>query len=290
MFPLFHGLFGGRALPTHPAVDVLSRRRLIHGESWLEIAAVPLRIFLTGREGSPAQFDGVFNPIFFAGIAAACGRAARREHRLLLAFAAVYFFIAFFQTDMRVRYVLPILPPLAWITASALADLGRRRPLLAGTLLAGAIVFSAAYAADHWRQTDPLAYLSGREDRSTYVARFVPELPVVEYANAHLPAEARLYLAFLGNRSYYCRRPFTYDTYFSGTTLLQHIERSHNPTELVGRLHADGITHMIAADELLARYLTDNLPADAADRWRAFAGAHLTRLRSDHGVSLYEIG
>jgi hypothetical protein len=288
-FPLFRGVFGGRELADRPGLDVFSRRRLLYGESWFEIAAIPVRVFTTGREGDPGRFDGVLCPLLLLGIAAACRRGAPREHRLLLGFAAAYFGVAFLQASLRVRYIVPILPPLALITAPALADVLRRRRRLGAAILAAGALFTAAHVAGKWQEIDPVAYLSGRESRTAYVARFVPELPVVEYANQTLPPSARLYLAFLGTRSYYCRRPFTYDYYFSGVTLRRYLESSDDAGEVVERFKGDGITHMIAADELLARYLTDNLDAPALERWQMFAANHLTRETSAQGVSLYAI-
>jgi hypothetical protein len=289
-FPLFNGLFHGRPLPERPGgVDLFTRRRVLYDESWAEIAAIPVRIFTTGREGDPGRFDGVFCPLMLIGIAAALRRRARREQRLLLAFAAGYFFIAFFQTTLRARYILPMLPALALITAPVLAEiLSRRRAVGVGLLAAGAI-FTGAHVAARWSEIEPLAYLTGQESRMEYVARFVPEGPVVDYANRSLPADAHLYLAFLGTRSYYCRRPFTYEYYFSGLTLRRYVESSEDPAEIVQRFKGDGITHMIAADELLGRYLIDNLDSPGLERWQMFAANHLTRETSAQGVSLYAI-
>jgi len=289
-FPLFHGIFGGRELPDRGGgIDVLTRRRLLYGESWAEVAAVPLRIFTTGREGDPARFDGVLCPLMLIGIAAALRRGAPREQRLLLAFAAAFLGIAFFQTSLRARYIVPMLPPLALITAPALAEILSRRRVLGGALLAAGALFTLSHLSDKWRQVDPLAYLGGEESRDEYVARFVPEFPVIEYANHALPADARLYLAFLGTRSYYCRRPFTYDYYFSGVTLRRYLESSGDPAEVVERFRDDGITHMVAADALLGRFLEDNLDTPTLERWQVFAANHLTRETSAQGVSLYAI-
>jgi hypothetical protein len=135
----------------------------------------------------------------------------------------------------------------------------------------------------------PLDYLAGRQSREEYVARFVPEFPVVDYANQALPDDAGLYLAFLGTRSYYCRRRFTYDYYFSGVTLRQYLEASDDAGEVLARFRGDGITHMIAADELLSRFLLDNLDRPTLERWQMFASTHLTRQTSAQGVSLYAI-
>lgn len=290
VFPLYNGLFGGRALPDRGgAVDLITKRRELYGESWGDIALIPVRLFTTGRDGDPARFDGVFCPLMLLGIAAALRRRAPREHRLLLAFAAAYFGIAFFQTSLRVRYILPMLPALALITAAVLAEILARRRALGAALLAGGALFTTAHLVAKWDEVEPLAYLAGGESREEYLARFVPEAPVVEYANRSLPADARLYLAFLGTRSYYCRRPFTYDYYFSGLTLRRYVESSGDASEVLERFRGDGITHMIAADELLGRYLIDNLDSPSLERWQMFATNHLTRETSAQGVSLYAI-
>ena len=41
-------------------------RRQIYGESWWEIALIPIRVFFGGRDDSPAHFDGRTNPFFIA--------------------------------------------------------------------------------------------------------------------------------------------------------------------------------------------------------------------------------
>jgi len=289
LFPLFAEFAGGRPPTPRPAIDVFSRRRFLHGETWPEIAAVPVRVFLTGREGSPAQFDGVLHPLFLLGIAAALRRKASREQRLLLGFAAAYFACVFFQTDMRARYLLPTVPAAALLTTSAIVRIGRRNPGLASALLAAGALFSGAHLVDRWLRLNPLALWTGRESRAAYVARHVPEFPVVEYANRNLPENALVYLAFLGNRSYYLARSFVYDTYYSGTTLREAAEAGETADELAARLRHRGITHLLAADGLLARYLGDNLSSAGLERWNTFAARHLVPLASHAGVTLYEI-
>src|ERR1051325_1125592 len=50
LFPLMNNLFHGRPIAEVPALTEVTRRRLIYGESWLEIVSTPLRVFVTGVE------------------------------------------------------------------------------------------------------------------------------------------------------------------------------------------------------------------------------------------------
>ncbi|GIW40568.1 MAG: hypothetical protein KatS3mg076_1145 [Candidatus Binatia bacterium] len=287
LFPLFPEWFGGRAPLRGAALDVLSRRRWIHGESWWEIAAVPLRVFLTGRDGDPARFDGSLGPLLLTAVASPKFSGRRPFARRPIWFVAGgYFVLAFFLNDLRARYLLPMLPLLVWLSARFLSR--ARRGVLTAAVLA-AIVFLSAHVADKWRRTEPLAYLLGREDRATFVTRFVPEFPVLEYANAHLPPRSRLYLLFLGTRSYYCRKPFYYETYFSGAHLLEALRTSRTERDVLGQLRSLGITHLVAGERLLSIYLATNLDDRELELWRSFAASHLRPVVGANGVHLYEV-
>ena len=93
-------------------------RRIIFKESWAEIAAIPIRIFFQGQDDKPKYFDGKLNPfLLILPIFAFFPRSeetsqAKIEKNLLLAFIILFLLISFFKTSIRIRYIVPILPPL----------------------------------------------------------------------------------------------------------------------------------------------------------------------------------
>jgi 4-amino-4-deoxy-L-arabinose transferase-like glycosyltransferase len=287
VFPLLNGLLGGRPLPVRPAIDVFSYRRIVYGESWLDIALVPVRVFLTGAEGDPARFDGTFNPLYLLGFAAALVPGASRRDRALAGFAGAFLLLAFFLVAFRSRYVIPVLIPLVLL---GVEHLERWRGTVALPLaIAGSLLFNALHFGLLWARIDPLAFLSGRQTRAEYVTRFVPEYPVAAYANQHLPRGATVHLAFLGNRGYYWRVPYHYDMHYSGTTLREMTRASDTAGGVVRALSARGITHLASVDPLLERYMHDNLKPDEYARWREFVLHHLRPLYVHDRVGLYEI-
>jgi hypothetical protein len=292
VYPLLPSVFGGRLLPPRPSIDTLTYRRALYGESWLEIVLVPLRVFVSGREGDPARFDGVFNPIFLVGFVAALLPGASRRTRVLAGTSAALLFLVFGLTLFRSRYSIAALAPLVVVVVGALDAAGRRGGAwrtAAAAMVVAALAFNFAHLGAFVNRLDPLPYWRGEESREQFIARFVPEYPVATYANDHLPADANVYLAFLGQRGYYWRRPYTYDFHFSGIKLREAVESAKEPDEIAAVLRREGISHIASVDALLARFMRDNLNERGFERWRGFAAAHLHLLVHRNGVSLYEV-
>ncbi len=87
-YPLYDNLFN-RAVPVSPNTQSASQtletnivpqqtskadpsrwssfaiRKIIYGESWWEIALIPVRIFFQGQDDNPKYFDGKLNPFLF---------------------------------------------------------------------------------------------------------------------------------------------------------------------------------------------------------------------------------
>ena len=141
LYPLYDSLFNPSGGGHGSSLGPWAIRKLVYGESWWEILLIPLRVFVQGQDDLPQLFDGRLNPlllilpifVFFPR-----PNRAKRENRnegptaagesdilsggvrgtlqteklALLGFSAGYLLIAFFTTDMRVRYIAPIIPPL----------------------------------------------------------------------------------------------------------------------------------------------------------------------------------
>ncbi len=292
VFPLLRGTLGGPPRPDSPAIDIFTKRRFLYDESWLEVMTTPFRAFVTGRFGDPARFDGAFNPLLLLGfLGVALGRRNEKT-RFLWLFSLAILVMVFFLTTFRSRYAIAALAALAILTAELIDRWRTTLPsarVLLPTLGAAALAFNLWHFTDYWITMSPGSYLSGSESRSDYITRFVPEYPLSVYANETLAPDAVVYLAFLGQRGYYWRRRYTYDYYYSGTSLRDAVRFAGNSEDVSAALRGQGISHIAASAPLLGRYLNEDLTETEMARWQRFAGQHLRLIHTHGSFGLYEI-
>jgi len=122
----------------------------------------------------------------------------KAEKKILLAFAILYLLFAFFKTDMRIRYIAPIIPPLVILATYGLHQISTfvagnfslpvRRFMTVSLLAAAAFMIgmNGAYVWGQFNYVHPMSYLSGRLDRDAYIQRYRPEYTAVKYANKNL--------------------------------------------------------------------------------------------------------
>jgi hypothetical protein len=296
-FPHLTGFFPtdgagtGTAAASFSGLGILAKRELLYGETWWQIAALPVRLFFSGRDDDPRYFDGVLSPGLVLLLPWAFKGKWRDEKIILAGFAAVYLAFALWLADLRVRYVLPIVPPLAILAVYGVFNvyLGIRRPAL---LFAGLIALAALHGSYLWRyyqDAAPLAYVTGRESRDSYLRGALPEYPAFQYINHELPPAAKIYLLFIGRRAYYCDRDYFHDAGELPGFLLTAIRSATQPSDIRRTLEGKSITHLMIREDLLRRFLTDNLrPAEQA-RWNAFAGLQLRAHFRHGGYAVYEL-
>ena len=275
-------------------------RHLAFGESGWCIAAIPLRVFFEGRDDDPRYFDGRLNPYLLIFPLAALWPGRRRdpvrdrELHLLAGFSFCYLMIAFFGTDMRVRYLAPIYGALTILSVYGTARLVRGpgegaapawRRLAVGGLVALLLVPNAVYLSGLFERVRPLDYLSGRVDRDAYLARHLAEYPVLRYANSNLAPEARILALYLGNRLYYSRR-HTVD----GIGIFARVMQGADGAEGVcRRLRQAGFTHLIVRHDLLANWVENNCDEACRQRLGDFARHHLRPLHRNGPYELFEM-
>jgi hypothetical protein len=269
----------------------MGRRRLLYGESWGAIAALPLRVFFSGRDDQPQHFDGVLNPMLVLFLPWAFKGKWLEEKKLLAAFAFFYFSYAFFWSDMRIRYILPIVPPLVVLLVYALHNMYLRAARTA--ILHGAVVLLVAlngiYLWRHIEAVSPLAYLARKESRDSYLARTLPDYPVFQYVNLHLPKEAKIYFIFMGRRGYYCDRSYFHDPGEHPWFLVSILKEAQGPEGVYDGLTKAGITHLLAREDLWRRFLSDNITPEQHKMWEFFAARHLVGLYRNGDYSVYEL-
>ncbi len=231
-------------------------RHEIYGDSYAEIALIPLRIFFQGKDDDPKYFDGKISPFLlllplFAFLRIRAGsRQEKTEKMLMLAFSILFLLFTFSKAAIRIRYFSPILPPLVVLSMFGLynlqsAVLSRFSLPFKRTAVFG-IVFvmlgmNALYMADRFRKNQPLAYISGKVTRDEYIQAFRPEFASFQYANENLDENAKILGFFIGNRGYYS------DFYIEfSTNLLQKMAAdAESGLKIAEKLRDRGFTHMI---------------------------------------------
>ncbi|HWP58724.1 MAG TPA: glycosyltransferase family 39 protein [Candidatus Acidoferrales bacterium] len=291
LFPFLADWFGGEPVSADPGLGVLATRRLLYGESWWEIALVPVRLFFFGRDDDPRRFDGVLNPMLIVFLPWAFRGKWRDEKIFLFLFALCYLVYAVFLADLRTRYVLPIVPPLVILLVYAVHNIYLRisRPRLLFAALLGLVSLNVAYAASYFARVSAAGYLLGIESRDEYLTRFLPEYPIFLYANSRLPRSARVYLVFVGRRAYYLRRDYFHDYGELPRFLVDAIDKAAEPKALADALKRKDLTHLVVRENLLRRFLVDNLSPQKLALWESFAARSLRRLAHANDCSLYAI-
>ena len=158
--PLAGGFFPARAEiegggASYVSLGIFAKRELLYGESWWQIAALPLRLIFFGRDDDPQYFDGVLGPSLILLLPWAFKGKWLEEKRLLMSFAILFFAFALFLVDLRVRYILPIVPAMVMLFTYGVFNLYLRikRPAYLFAVLLCFATFNGYYL---WR------YLLGR--------------------------------------------------------------------------------------------------------------------------------
>lgn len=293
-FPLFTSILGGGGGGGGSGgseLGIFTKREFFYGESWWQIAALPLRVFFVGQDDQPQYFDGVLNPMLILFLPWAFKGKWLEEKKLLFAFALFYLLYAVFLTDLRIRYILPIVPPLVILLVYGVHNIYLR--IVHPPLLFAAVVLLLAlngiYLGMDVRAASAGEYLRGQESREAYLSRMLTEYPAIQYINQHLPATAKIYFLFVGRRVYYCERSWFHDSGEYPTIFLEMIRGAQKGDEVQARLHNIGITHLLVRIDLFLRFLAANFSQRDGEMWSQFQARHLKLLFEERGYAVYQI-
>ncbi|MBU0545398.1 MAG: glycosyltransferase family 39 protein [Proteobacteria bacterium] len=275
-------------------------RRIIYNESFLQTVFVPVRIFFEGEDGNPKYFDGKLSPFlfilpFFAFILIKQDNSViRLEKKILLLFSILFILFAFVKTDMRIRYIAPVIPPLVMLSVMGLHNVfslsGTRlsvsasRMLLFGFFFFFAVILSinGVYLFQQFRLVNPAGYLLGDVGRDEYIERYRPEYAAIKYANFNLQADAKILCFFLGNRRYYSDREMLFDE-----TILIHSVKDRNMIR--SDLREKGITHLLIWYELFDKWVENNFSENEKIFLSKFFKEDTEFLFYRSGYGLYEL-
>jgi len=315
-FPFFTGFFssgsgGGGSGLGGGALGIFTRRHLFYGEDGWWIAALPLRVFFSGeliegllpvqwgsmvaniggRDDSAQYFDGVLNPILILFLPWAFKGKWGEEKKFLFAFAIFFLLYALFLVDLRIRYILPIVPPLVILLVYGIHNVYLR--IVHPSLLVGAVLLLVAlngvYFWNYFHSVSPVRFLRGKESRESYLTRMLPDYPAIQYINQNLPSTARVYFILMGRRAYYSQRDYYHDSGDNPWHLMRMIENSQSEEGIVKKLREKGLTHLLVREDLLKGFLRGNLVAEKQRVWDSFVFNHLKGLFRDRRYSVYQI-
>jgi hypothetical protein len=295
-FPLLGGVFGAKgpaasAPAQYVSLGVFTKRELFYGETWWQIAALPLRLFFSGEDDNAQYFDGVLSPLLILLLPWAFKGKWLEEKRWLFAFAALYLAYSLFLVDLRARYVLLIVPPLVVLFVYAVFNIYLRlkQPAYLFALLLFFVGYHGFYLCRYFQTVAPVQYLFGKQSRAAYLTRALPEYATFEYINDQLPSDAKIYLLFIGRRGYYCERDYFHDGGELPAFLQGAMLSAQEPAQVEHVLRREGITHLMVRTDLLARYLVENLPPAKIALWNEFAVSRLALKFQERGYALYQL-
>jgi hypothetical protein len=203
----------------------------------------------------------------------------RRSLFICLGYYVLWFFIVY----RELRYLMPIVPLLSLLAAAFaiwLYDRARfRLPQVALLLVFLLLLLQEwpwASAGERGLLAARMPYLRGQISRDAWLDTQVSSLPLMRFANARLPANARILLLPYENRTYYLDRPYIVGHPY--TQRLIRFEQYHSPAELAAALEGMGITDVI--DDPTWSY--DRLPD-----WARIRGL-MTGLQQECGQVLYQ--
>ncbi len=293
-FPAFAGFFGSVGEGSSGGgggIGIFDKRALLWGESWWEIAALPIRVFFTGRDDQAQHFDGVLNPMLILFLPWAFKGKWGVEKKLMFSFVLFYFLYALFLVDLRIRYLLPIVAPLVILLVYGVHNIYLR--IVHPSILVGGVIlllaFNGVYLWSYYQSVSPLGFLIGKESREGFLNRMLPDYPALQYINQKLPSTAKIYFIFTGRRVYYSDRDFFHDPNDSPSFLLKVIQTAKNEDEIKVKFQQKGITHLLLRHDLFQRFLNDNLMPSQMEAWNRFGQLHVFPLFRQRGYGVYEL-
>ncbi|MGE5800101.1 MAG: ArnT family glycosyltransferase [Syntrophaceae bacterium] len=313
IYPLMDNVFsfvhGGRETAAFLAAgeaeksggySLLRNRTLLYGEEIWQILLLPFRIFFEGRDHSPQHFDGVLNPLFALAIPCAFV-GSRKGHRFFLFLFIVFvFLVSILMADVRIRYILPILPFMTILTVTGIRNgiewlqsrrndamrlAGRAVLLVVALLLAVNLVYLWSRFAD----IRPLPYLLGEESRDDFLSRQVGSYPATAFINRNLPDDAVVYLLYLSGRGYYLDRDYIHHVGLE-TGIVKAMARSSADTSMLAAfLKSLGGTHLLVREEPLIKALVDNFPDETVRSVMEKLAQCLIKVYESNGHAVYVI-
>jgi len=307
LYPLYDHLFNPQNGLSQQTVDLFTYRKTIYGETWWQIALLPVRVFFQGQDGNPQYFDGKLNPFLLLFPLLAFYRikddsqAVRNEKKMLLAYVILFFATVFFSSGMRIRYISPIIPPLVILSIFGVKKIVELVSIVEAKhtrqigfaalflIVSFSLCLNARYMFTQYRYVGPITYLSGRVSREQYIERYRREYPVLRYINKNLHPNAKILFIHMGKRGYYCDRDYVLDMLNNRSTLYQLVKSADKPQKVRLDLTKIGVTHLLMNCDIFGRWAGDSFTTEDQELLRSFFRNHARLLYFKSGYGVYRL-
>ena len=216
------------------------------------------------------------------------------EIRLFAAFAVLVLLLTFITTDMRIRWIAAIVPPLVVLSVHGLFLVDRLVARKTGSRavangVTGFIAFlfllpNGLYALELYGKIDPLPYVSGKQTYAEYVRLRRPEFVAIDMANEVVPEGRKVLGLYLASRRYY----FSVDAILVNQVFTDIAGEADSGRAIAERLVKLGYSHLVVRRDLFRQWL-DGTDPEIRARVVNFADYRLRQLIVEEGYGLYEI-
>jgi 4-amino-4-deoxy-L-arabinose transferase-like glycosyltransferase len=203
--PVYPFIFGGPGWP--PARLALLNEYLLNsfgaGSRWIDFLLLPYTVY--AKNALFATLSIEMPSILFPLTLLYPWKHTGGERARPLALYAILWLLYWFNGSQQIRFMLPVFPILAILTAIVLQNLfsPRLNRLAVIGLLAGVGIVSLFYQVVTFVQYKPLPVILGLESKAEYLRRNLYDYGAMEYIANSLPGDARVFLIGDG-QTYYC--------------------------------------------------------------------------------------
>lgn len=297
LYPMLKSVFSEQALSYAGApvgLTPLQQRFMLYKEGWLEVLLLPLRIFVSGQDDNPALFDGRLSPLLLLSFLWLWSKQKQTWASMLFSFSLLYLIFALFLTGARVRYMIPIIAPLAVLTSlgiNALLEKGAKLSIdaMCTILLLIQLILSSWYANEWLSKSDTLKYFLSQQSKEAYLSSHLAEYPIIRYINSNTAADSRIYLLFTGNRFYYFNRPLITAGYMSGNAIISWTKACADATCLAEKFHQSGANYLLAHANRTASTFGAALSDKEKAIWNSFQSGQGEIVYSANGYVLWKL-
>jgi hypothetical protein len=242
----------------------------------------------TGYFFRPQTLDeDIGGPLFLAvGIAGLALAFTRGGKLRIAALIAAAMWLPFLPLTAAMRLLLPAVMATLVVAGAALEQLEQKR-LVAAIFIAFAIRGGIVTASHNANFFNPLPAAAGIESEAAYIRRNFAPAPLFERADAELPPNARV-LAINEVRLFRFPRSVTASRVLDAPLLRRYTAGANDLATVVQRLHADHITHLLAATRPVERGV--GIPLTPQEEKLTRSLIHNSRMIDREGdIALFEL-